>query len=589
LETELEEAEAELQAAEAELAALEEEDDEDEEEDDEDMPVIAIEDEEVEHSPRNGVSAAARKMREDEEDSLRAKIEALGGSEDITVKLHRVEPREIRHKGERINISGLCSTYAELPTDAQIEDAFGGGTYRLIVNKANGRYFGSKQFKIAGRPKIDAYVDLDDEPTAAAAVSVGSAESDALSMQALKTMKELIDQKKEGGVDMTQIMAMIQAANAPLLSQIEAANQAAAELRRELAAKDAKMFEIATAKPDTSKEDNLLKEVWNSDSRRLESIREAHQSEMRIMREHHEAALSRLDDRHKDDIKTLQRSHEREIDSIKDSHKQAIEALKLAYESRIDGFKSDVERLNRDLTESKAEIGSLRSIKEKGLVEQASELAQVGDALKAIGIGNKGDDEEGNKKWYERMFEAAAENPEVIATIMGGPNAGPPQQMQSLPQPQMQPQLPPVGQPFQAPDGQAYVRIDEQTVVPLEQAQQMAQQHMQAQQAQQAQPPAAGQPEQATRPAARPPEPAEVKKAILFMEMAYSNGTNAESFAQTAKASIPYDILAYMEQEGIENFLNKVAVLDKSSPLRNIAGRKWMREVGNFLLKGQAG
>ncbi len=532
-------------------------------EESEDVSIVSIEDDEI--PVRDGPTSAMRKMREEEDQSLKAKIDALGADQDIVVKLNRLEPTEVRYRGERIPIVGLTATYSQLPTDQQVEDSFGGGTYQLKVNRSNGTYFGSKTFRIAGRPNIDSYIDHEEGKMVPVAMPT---EDNALASQAMRTMQDLIDKgepKSNGGLDIDLFNTMM----APVLAQVEASNQANRDLQRQLADKETRMLEFITQKPDTSKEDSLLKEVWNSDSRRLEAIRDQHMSEVRMMREHHEAALSRLDNRHNDSIKSAERAHEREIDSVKDSHKQAIDSLKLSFEARIDGLKAENDRLNRELVENKSEIGQLRSVKEKGLVEQATELAQVGDALKAIGIGGS---EEKDEKWYEKAISAVADNPEIIAQFVGGPNAGPPQQQQQQQQQQqLQPQAPPIGQPFQHTDGQMYVRMDETTVVPLAQAQQIViEKKKQAEED------------------ARAPDPREVAIAIQFIEGAFSSGTSAEIFANTARASIPADILSYMEEKGVENFLSNVAKLDMNSPLRNIAGRKYMREVGNFLLKGQA-
>ena len=52
---------------------------------------------------------------------------------------------------------------------------------------------------------------------------------------------------------------------------------------------------------------------------------------------------------------------------------------------------------------------------------------------------------------------------------------------------------------------------------------------------------------------------------------------------------IPNDIIKYMETVGVDTFLNEVAVLEAGSPLRNQAGRTYMREVAKFLLEGVTG
>ena len=60
-------------------------------------------------------------------------------------------------------------------------------------------------------------------------------------------------------------------------------------------------------------------------------------------------------------------------------------------------------------------------------------------------------------------------------------------------------------------------------------------------------------------------------------------------FANSAKSMIPQNIIKYMESVGVDNFLNEVAVLEQGSPLRNQAGRLYMKEVAKFLLEGVPG
>jgi hypothetical protein len=132
----------------------------------------------------------------------------------------------------------------------------------------------------------------------------------------------------------------------------------------------------------------------------------------------------------------------------------------------------------------------------------------------------------------------------------------------------------PIGQPFRGPNGQIYVKVPPEPghVVTYEQALAMAQE-AEAQQNQ----------------AVGKPSPDEVKVAITFMESAFTAGTDAATFASSARAMIPQDILKYMESVGVDTFLSEVAVLEQGSPLRNQAARAYMQEVGKYLLEGIPG
>ena len=59
-------------------------------------------------------------------------------------------------------------------------------------------------------------------------------------------------------------------------------------------------------------------------------------------------------------------------------------------------------------------------------------------------------------------------------------------------------------------------------------------------------------------------------------------------YGRQKRSQIPADVLAYLEEKGVDEFLNKVAKLEAGSPFRNIAGRNWVRSVAKCLLEGAA-
>jgi hypothetical protein len=260
-----------------------------------------------------------------------------------------------------------------------------------------------------------------------------------------------------------------------------------------------------------------------------------------------------------------------------------MKTLTMSYDSRIEGYKKDIERLERDMGKLDTELIVLRAKKDKTIIEQASEFAQIKEAITTIS-GGGGDDEDTRSIW-EKVANQVIENPEAVghmvgmATGQGTPVAQPNPPQQQLTAPQQQQAAPlgvddvPMGQPFRAEDGEVYVKVPpDGSVVTYEQAVAMAE----AQQDQQDQ-------------AAGKPDPSEVKMAITFMESAFTAGTTSSDFASSAKSMIPQNILKYIESVGVDTFLNEVAVLESGSPLRNQAGRTYMREVAKFLLEGIPG
>ena len=264
-----------------------------------------------------------------------------------------------------------------------------------------------------------------------------------------------------------------------------------------------------------------------------------------------------------------------------------METLKMSYDSRIEGYKKDIERLERDIGNKETELVVLRAKKDKTIIEQASEFAQIKEAITTISGG--GDDGEDNRTIWEKLANQVIENPEAIgqmvgmATGQGSPAAqpNPPQQQQQLAAPQQPQQQPaplgvddiPMWHPFRAEDGEVYVKVPpDGSIVTHKQAMAMAQ-SAEAQQDQ----------------AAGKPDPSDVKMAINFMESAFTAGTTSKDFASSAKSMIPQNILKYIESVGVDTFLNEVAVLEQGSPLRNQAGRLYMKEVAKFLLEGIPG
>jgi hypothetical protein len=83
-----------------------------------------------------------------------------------------------------------------------------------------------------------------------------------------------------------------------------------------------------------------------------------------------------------------------------------------------------------------------------------------------------------------------------------------------------------------------------------------------------------------------PPTDEEIMLAARYMRGAMERGTDAATFAQSARQLIPSNIFAYIRHVGVDDFLNRVAILDPSSPLTDQVGRKFARDVAKALLGG---
>jgi hypothetical protein len=541
---------------------------------------------------------AARQMREADDISLAEAMEGLGGDTEVEFRIYRTYPKKAKIDGILTDITGHLHTQVDLPTEDELKQMFGGGTYQVKAHRPNAKgtmtYFKAKSVKVSGPPSLDMYQTKSSEPAIAPISATSSGDSE-LASQAMNTMKQLIDDAKQnpqGGMDMTLINAMM----APLQAQVQAANAAMQAMQSQMQDKDTRMLELISAKPDTSEKDSLLNKMFDTEASRTEHLRQVHESEMRQLRDNAREDVKRAEDRHRDELRSREESHRREIDSLNRANDNILATTRMSYDAQIASLKSDMARVQADLTEARAEVGALRLKKDKSIIEQAQELNTMGEALKSLGLGGFREDEEDNRKWYEKLAGQVIENPEVIAQVAGAVTGQQPmQQPYAFPEqpPQQQlapPTAPPVappeqqeqqalldslepGVPFRIPgDEQVYVKLPDNSIVPYEQALEIAQK---------------AESEAASREAAgvKQPSPEEVKMAAGFVESAFTAGTEAQTFATTAKVMIPNEILKYVKHVGSDKFLEEAsAALDPGSPLRNQAGRNYLREVVGFLL-----
>lgn len=518
----------------------------------------------------------APRESEDTQD-LRGWLNGLG-VQDFQVKVARRHPKA--YKG--VNVEGTLGTYSDLIDEDTIREEHGGGTFSIIVHNRgpNGslKFFQTRTLKIAGPPKVDGLLSSEDKDIEPIMAEGGGLAAQALAMtqrQLEQAQRRADEQQKAPGFD-PNMMRML---NEPMMEQLRGLRDANVALQQSLADKDSRIMELINRKPDTSFQDDMLKNMWGNESARIEGLRAQHDSEMRQMKTYHADEISRIRDQARDDMKERTRGHERELKAVEDSARAQIDSIKIAYEARIDGLKAENTRLSAEIAQAKGEVGELRSRKDKSLTEQAEEIVKVQTAFKALGVGgsDKDEDDDSDKPWYERMAGRLMENPEAIGQLIGGVRqnlpAGAPQQQA--------PQLPPPGQPFQGPDGRVYMtRPDGKVqrlgsgVPPVVRKKAIA-----AKAAVEEKQEASG------VPTPRPPDPTELMLAIQFMETAAANGTDPAAFVAGARSLIPSDVIAYVEKAGIDDMLNN-ANLEPSSVLRTQAGRNWVRNVARILLEG---
>jgi len=306
--------------------------------------------------------------------------------------------------------------------------------------------------------------------------------------------------------------------------------------------------------------------VENNDSR-LMAIKEQHASELRTLRERHDAEVTRLrdnneqerrrlEDRLNNDLAQRDRTHEAEIRRIEKTHESEKLMFQHAIGSKEEVLRGRIADLDRSLTETKAEIGHLRAIKEKSPIENMKEMAEFKAAVEDL-TGGGGEKEEGIGTQI-----IGAIGPLVEAFSSRVQNA----QVQQAAAPQQQ----------QRPQQQMRRR---RNVIPIQQHPGQGGQVQQVQQQQPQQQPQQQVPQQQIIEL----NASEVQTAVLFLESAVANGTDPATFAGSARTMVPGDILSAIEAYGIERFLVEVARVPDSSNLLTIAGRKFLKKVAQIL------
>jgi hypothetical protein len=517
-----------------------------------DAPVVAVADAAV---------AALRPPRTEGEraDRIEARevydwLSRVGSTGEIKAELYRHQP--LSYRGVKTN--GLCDTYAE-PVDIQrIQETHGGGKYLLrCQQRVRGKtgagkwaYAGAASFDVAGPPKLDSLrFDEPDHPRGNGADMTGPVQQAMnLSYQMVKDANaraERLETDDRRGVG----------TDPAIVTLIEGLNRQVASLQSLLSDKDDRLVTAMSAKPDTSATDRvigLMEKQTVSESNRLDAIRQAHDSELRQLREFNRNEISARETRFEREIDALRQAHIREIDSLKGAHTMSLETLKQSYASRIDALKETIGRLERELAETRTELGQVRGRKELSPIDQIQGLVALKNGFEALSPTDK-DDEPGSTA--ERVITAIFDSPVAQGIASRIAQSAPPNQEMVW---------------VKRQDGQM-VQVPRAYLTQLQQQRQM-----------QAQAGAA----EGGKDAAPTLDKAEVKRAVQFLETAYKNGHAPQVVAASARNLIPGKILSFLKKKGVDAFLNEVADLEDGSSLATVAGRIYIRNVAKFLLEG---
>ncbi len=503
-----------------------------------------------------------------EERTLREIVEAFGDSTAYKIKVTRKSPQTVKDRatGKVHTTAGFLEHVEGIPIDESwLMDRYGGGKYELIFRdrdaKGRWKYAAQATIEIAGEPDLRALPGAGAEP---APSSGSSGESPTMAKAALDLMNEQLRRAEEradrGPAKTDDGMLDL------MREQLRASRDELAMLRAEI--RDAANRPPPQTTDDRLK-DRLFEKLVDGDSARITAVRTQFESEIRQIKDSFREDEKRLYDRFERERQDLRNAHERELALLRTTHDTALTSAKMSYETQLAAAKSsfdtqkeilkaDNARLTRENERLADDVKELRAKKEKSLVETAKELETVKEAL---GLGD-GED----RGWADKLADFAS-NPEAISAlgqVIRGPGAqavAPPVQQQAAPV-RTKPRV-----VRDKTDGKKYIEHPNGTRQgPLPEK-----------------PPAGA---MGAPPAAPPIDPAVMSQMVVMLENAYSNGTDPDMVARTAKPHVSDSMLMLIRDVGgVDAFLSKVAKLPGSSPLLSTqAGRNWVRKVGKGLV-----
>lgn len=484
----------------------------------------------------------------------------MSGIGPIQIRLRRIKPKFLNGR----KTDGHLDTFDEFISEEDIRDRFGGGTYVMTVMKRNPQgswvFHTSLNVEIAGEPRLDQLpgaeaIAAPGVAAAAAATRVAEmherSESSAVDRMTSIMEKQLEKAESRGSGNIEQMRLFMR----PLEIQLESTARA-------LEAANVALREQGKT-PVNPHQDKLLDKLIDQDTARVAAITAQFQSEIRTIKESAREDEKRLRDQFQRDTDRMERQHERELANLKMANEMTANASKLAHETNKSVLDSEIRRTERELTEMRAELKTLRERKDQSLLEKAKELQAVREAL------GDDDDDEKEKGTLEKVVDIAVNSDKLMALagrFMAPQDPAAAAAAAAAARPQIQAAAQP-GKPrvMRNRQGETFVIAADGTRVPV-QPRRIA---VAAQQA------AAGIPQV---------DPQQAEGARIYLEIAFVNKQDPSVVATSIRSAIPDGIMQAIRDTSVDEFLNKVAKLPGSSPLSTQAGRNWTRALGKALV-----
>lgn len=490
----------------------------------------------------------AKKLRQQEEQTLLDYLESLNAEVPIRVTVQRLRPKIF--KG--INIGGTLETFEDPISEEDIKEHFGGGKYKLTIQAGTGDgnktvFRKNRTIDIAGPPKIDMY-NVED-PREAAAPTHGSPDVVMAAMSTASQMAERAERARQRAEELARDTRG-DPATKMVMDEMRA-------LRAESAAKDERMFQVIREQNNGSSAiEQLLGKMMDGESSRVTMLRQQVDSELRMKADMHRAEIDRLHARFEDAVKRQEDQHRREVDNLTRAHDNVLQTTRMAYESQIEGYKRELQFVGNQLTAVQAELAELRGRKDKSSLDHLSELAAMKEAMEAFTGGDK------SESTIERVLGGIMSSPlaEGVATrLAGAAPAG------SVPQAVEDPATAviPIDTPVVMPDGKIMVKRPNGQLVQLKKKP----------------------PPDPNAPVSVPDS--EILAVVPYMENALAADRGPQTFANTARNLMPTLISGPIGQMiskgGVDALLDRVAQLRPESPLLSQHGKNWVREVTRLL------
>jgi hypothetical protein len=475
-------------------------------------------------------------------------LDNFAGQSSVRCELFRDQPRMWAGKNTR----GYVTTYDGTDlTIAEIQAAHGGGTFRLVIKTPtkSGRWVIRDQYtiEIQGDPII---AGLNPSPTEATASQEKTSMSDEAVKQAFEFARSATEkaESRNNGSDLEVLGGLMENfqktqehSNTQLLDFLKAQTNQPKDNAAE------QVFE-------------LMKTNLQGEGSRLAALRDAHEAELRQKATFHEGQIERLQDRHDRDMQSAKDAALREIDGLKTANAAAIEAFKNGFEMRLEALKETVKRYEREIDQKNQELVELRARKEKGPLDALKEMAAIKTAMDEFSPSGGDDDEP--KGLAAKALDALGPLAERFAMNLSAPAAAP----------EAPAQLPPGGED----DPIVEVKMSDGSTRQMPRSQLIHLQQMQARQQAEAEAAAAG-------PQMNLP-PEQIQVAVTYMENAFNNQIDPEVFAQSARSSVPGEIIDFLKEHGVDPFIDIVAKLGPDSVLASVRGRTFVRKVAECLL-----